>query len=230
MVPVRCRGSGLAGALPCGSCSARGRGSTTLRARWSSPRHLSVMELRWEGDETLRPGGGLPRLDSRCVLTLINRFDEIGKAVRDARRVGPRVLTCSRPHWGRVFLPTPASAGGRCTRRPPRAFGPSGLDDRPAGLELHASVEFVVLQHQQTRRSPENCAGTGVGEVLGSRWCVPVALVAAAAAVNRPAVFSLPRTASWSCSRPMMRTLERKLPSRPCCSTSPRPPPPPPRS
>jgi MFS family permease len=37
-------------------------------------------------------------------------------------------------------------------------------------------------------------------------------------------------TASWSCSRPMMRTLERKLPSRPCCSTSPRPPPPPPPS
>jgi uncharacterized protein YndB with AHSA1/START domain len=45
-----------------------------------SPR--SVMELRWEGDETLRlelreTGGG-------CELTLINRFDEIGKAARDA--------------------------------------------------------------------------------------------------------------------------------------------------
>jgi uncharacterized protein YndB with AHSA1/START domain len=42
----------------------------------------SVMELRWEGDETLRlevePSG------SGCVLTLINRFDEIGKAARDA--------------------------------------------------------------------------------------------------------------------------------------------------
>ena len=42
----------------------------------------SVMELRWEEDETLRlevaPSG------SGCVLTLINRFDEIGKAARDA--------------------------------------------------------------------------------------------------------------------------------------------------
>jgi uncharacterized protein YndB with AHSA1/START domain len=42
----------------------------------------SVMELRWEDDETLRlevaPRG------SGCVLTLINRFDEIGKAARDA--------------------------------------------------------------------------------------------------------------------------------------------------
>lgn len=42
----------------------------------------TVMELEWEGPETLRlelaptPGG--------CVLTLINRFDEIGKAARDA--------------------------------------------------------------------------------------------------------------------------------------------------
>ena len=43
----------------------------------------SVMELRWEQDETLRlevaPSGG-----GGCVLTLINRFDEIGKAARDA--------------------------------------------------------------------------------------------------------------------------------------------------
>ena len=42
----------------------------------------SVMELRWEEDETLRlevePRG------SGCVLTLINRFDELGKAARDA--------------------------------------------------------------------------------------------------------------------------------------------------
>ncbi len=42
----------------------------------------SAMELRWEGDETVRlelsPSG------SGCVLRLINRFDEIGKAARDA--------------------------------------------------------------------------------------------------------------------------------------------------
>jgi uncharacterized protein YndB with AHSA1/START domain len=42
----------------------------------------SAMELVWEDDETLRlelaPAG------DGCVLTLINRFDEIGKAARDA--------------------------------------------------------------------------------------------------------------------------------------------------
>jgi uncharacterized protein YndB with AHSA1/START domain len=41
-----------------------------------------AMELVWDDDETLRlelePSG------SGCVLTLINRFDEIGKAARDA--------------------------------------------------------------------------------------------------------------------------------------------------
>ena len=43
----------------------------------------SAMELVWEDDETLRlelaPAGG-----GGCVLTLINRFDEVGKAARDA--------------------------------------------------------------------------------------------------------------------------------------------------
>ncbi len=42
----------------------------------------SAMELEWEGAETLRlelvPDG------PGCVLTLINRFDEVGKAARDA--------------------------------------------------------------------------------------------------------------------------------------------------
>ena len=42
----------------------------------------SAMELRWEDDETLRLE--LAPADSGCVLTLINRFDEIGKAARDA--------------------------------------------------------------------------------------------------------------------------------------------------
>jgi len=41
----------------------------------------SVMELRWEGDETLRLE--LVQADGGCVLTLINRFDELGKAARD---------------------------------------------------------------------------------------------------------------------------------------------------
>jgi uncharacterized protein YndB with AHSA1/START domain len=45
-----------------------------------SPR--SVMELRWEGDETLRLE--LRSASGGCELTLINRFDEIGKAARDA--------------------------------------------------------------------------------------------------------------------------------------------------
>jgi uncharacterized protein YndB with AHSA1/START domain len=42
----------------------------------------TAMELRWEGDETLRLE--VSPADSGCVLTLINRFDEIGKAARDA--------------------------------------------------------------------------------------------------------------------------------------------------
>jgi uncharacterized protein YndB with AHSA1/START domain len=42
----------------------------------------SVMELRYEDDETLRLE--LTPTGSGCVLTLINRFDEIGKAARDA--------------------------------------------------------------------------------------------------------------------------------------------------
>src|SRR6478735_3804973 len=41
----------------------------------------SAMELRWEGDETLRLE--LVQADGGCVLTLINRFDELGKAARD---------------------------------------------------------------------------------------------------------------------------------------------------
>ena len=45
-----------------------------------SPRR--VMELVWEDDETLRLE--LSPTDEGCVLTLINRFDEIGKAARDA--------------------------------------------------------------------------------------------------------------------------------------------------
>jgi uncharacterized protein YndB with AHSA1/START domain len=42
----------------------------------------SVMELRWEGEETLRLE--VREADDGCELTLINRFDEIGKAARDA--------------------------------------------------------------------------------------------------------------------------------------------------
>jgi uncharacterized protein YndB with AHSA1/START domain len=43
---------------------------------------MSAMELCWEDDETLRLE--LAASDAGCVLTLINRFDEIGKAARDA--------------------------------------------------------------------------------------------------------------------------------------------------
>jgi uncharacterized protein YndB with AHSA1/START domain len=43
---------------------------------------LRAMELAWEDEETLRLE--VAPSDSGCVLTLINRFDEIGKAARDA--------------------------------------------------------------------------------------------------------------------------------------------------
>ena len=42
----------------------------------------TAMELAWEGNETLRLE--LAESASGCVLTLINRFDELGKAARDA--------------------------------------------------------------------------------------------------------------------------------------------------
>jgi uncharacterized protein YndB with AHSA1/START domain len=42
----------------------------------------SALELRWSGDETVRLE--LDAAGSGCVLRLINRFDEIGKAARDA--------------------------------------------------------------------------------------------------------------------------------------------------
>src|SRR3954451_18926932 len=42
----------------------------------------SAVELAWDDDETLRME--LAPAGSGCVLTLINRFDEVGKAARDA--------------------------------------------------------------------------------------------------------------------------------------------------
>src|SRR3954451_16168847 len=42
----------------------------------------SAIELLWDDDETLRME--LAPAGSGCVLTLINRFDEVGKAARDA--------------------------------------------------------------------------------------------------------------------------------------------------
>jgi uncharacterized protein YndB with AHSA1/START domain len=42
----------------------------------------SAMELAWDDDETLRLE--LTPSPSGCTLTLINRFDELGKAARDA--------------------------------------------------------------------------------------------------------------------------------------------------
>ena len=90
----------------------------------------SVMELRWEGDETLRLE--LREAGAGCELTLINRFDEIGKAARDAAG------------WHACLDVLEASLVGRVGRRG-RALGrgapglrgalrPGGLDDRPAGL------------------------------------------------------------------------------------------------
>lgn len=52
---------------------------TGVMAEFDPP---SVMELRWEQDELLRLE--LAPTASGCVLTLINRFDEIGRAARDA--------------------------------------------------------------------------------------------------------------------------------------------------
>ncbi len=80
MVPVRHRGERAAGA-PLRFVFREGEGDD-FEGSMVAFEPPAVMELRWEGDETLRlevsPSG------SGCVLTLINRFDEIGKAARDA--------------------------------------------------------------------------------------------------------------------------------------------------
>ena len=82
----------------------------------------SVMELRWEDDETLRlevtPRG------SGCVLTLINRFDEIGKAARDARRLARLPRRCSRCTSTAPAVRLDASAGSPSTRATSSASAP----------------------------------------------------------------------------------------------------------
>ena len=90
----------------------------------------SVMELRWEGDETLRLE--LAESADGCVLTLINRFDEIGKAARDAAG------------WHTCLDALEASLDGRVARHrlalAVRAPGlrlslrPRGRHDRPTHL------------------------------------------------------------------------------------------------
>ena len=86
----------------------------------------SVMELRWEGDETLRlevaPGSG-------CVLTLINRFDEIGKAARDA--AGWHACLDALEAWLAGESIDASRAGPRSTRATSPVRG-GGLHHRPA--------------------------------------------------------------------------------------------------
>ena len=99
----------------------------------------SVMELRWEGDETLRlevtPTG------SGCVLTVINRFDEIGKAARDAAgwhacldapRGPPRRRRADRLHRALEVRPP----GLR------RALRPRSGHDRPANVKGSDPLRF----------------------------------------------------------------------------------------
>ena len=73
----------------------------------------SAMELAWEGDETLRLE--LTPSDAGCVLTLINRFDELGKAARDAAG------------WHACLDALQASLTGEPCDPPPLAIGPPGL-------------------------------------------------------------------------------------------------------
>ncbi len=68
-------------ARPCGSSSARARARRS-RARWSSSRRGRRWSSSGTSDETLRLE--LEASGPGCVLTLINRFDEVGKAARDA--------------------------------------------------------------------------------------------------------------------------------------------------
>ena len=171
----------------------------------------------WEDDERLRlelaPAGG-----GGCVLTLINRFDEVGKAARDAAG------------WHACLDALEASLAGAVDRRRARlgrgppglrvALRPRGGDDRPADRVntrrvMDSSASGRAIHH--SRRAQE------------SWWAGSAELPLPLPALSSSSAGSLLRTASSRASRPMMRTLERNEPSRPCCSTSPRPAPPPPR-
>ena len=111
-----------------------------------------AMELRLGGRRDGCGSSSRPDGDG-CVLTLINRFDEIGKAARDAAG------------WHACLDALEASLDGVADRRgrplgrgPPglrRALRPRGRDARAAELsELLATVEFhnpwvVELRHSR---------------------------------------------------------------------------------
>ena len=82
----------------------------------------SVMELRWEGDETLRLELRRVRRRAAC-LTLINRFDEIGKAARDAAG-WHACLDAARGSLDGSSRRRRRDAGSPCTRSTSRASAP----------------------------------------------------------------------------------------------------------
>ena len=181
-----------------------------------SPR--SAMELRWEGDETLRlelaPAG------SGCVLTLINRFDEIGKAARDAAGwhacldvleaslAGASIDAGAR--WGEVHP-------GYVSR-----FGPEAATIGPPALKRERASSFS-RQAREIHHSRADALGLLVGGLLAEPFAVAApcrsscGLLVAADRVLEGLEADDPDAGA-------------EVPSRPCCSTSPRPAPPPPRS
>ena len=177
----------------CGSCSARGRASRS-RARWSSSRRAR----RWScaGRATRRCAWSWRAAGAGCVLTLINRFDEIGKAARDAAgwhacldaleaSLAGASIDAARV-WGEVH---PGYVD---------ALRPGGGDDRAADSGLNAtSAEFAraVQSNNSALACARTLARTPGGR--GPRAAGAVAAVAAAAVVS--CAFSLLRTASSSC-------------------------------
>ena len=87
------------------------------------------MELRWEGDETLRLELARGRRRG-CVLTLINRFDELGKAARDAAG-WHACLDALEASLAGASVDAAARLAARSTRATSSRFGPAAATIGP---------------------------------------------------------------------------------------------------
>ena len=112
----------------------------------------SVMELRWEDDETLRLE--LAESGDGCVLTLINRFDEIGKAARDAAGWHACLDALEALLDGSSL--DASAAGSPSTRTTSSRFGPEGRHHRPTHrlTQIHPAAGTSRPRLRRPRGSP----------------------------------------------------------------------------
>ena len=92
----------------------------------------SLVEFRW-GTDVIRLE--LAARQDGCTLTLLDTFDELGKAARDAAWLArmPRPAH-RRPGQGRAFVPARPALGAKCIRDTSRRSAPRCRDRPPPGL------------------------------------------------------------------------------------------------